>query len=504
MPRPDQLHLFEEIFRHAPVACLIIDDHDTIITANKQIEEIVGYPVSALKQKPLKEFITYHFENWQNIKKEVDKNGYFRRETVFKRNDAKELNVKYEIVKIVCKRIGAYYAFFVRDITTRSKTEMLYQHLFENTEDFIYTLDRDGQFISVNNAVIKTLGYSREELLGYAPEDLGIIAGDDLITADLEFFRLMRGESQETGRYVLTVCSKAGKKMTIEVHAVSIIDGAKVVGIQSIARDISARHEYEQRLVLLNKELEQMVAERTRELQEVVETKEQLMSDISHELRTPLTIIRLLLEDMIEQQPQALDDIDSITQEIDRLEQLVGDLSLISRPRGVDDLFVLTKKVNISDVMRETIVRLAPLWNDKKIVIHEHYDDIDIMSDKELSSRLCMNLLTNAIKYSNNRGEIIVRIMYKDSTAVMEVQDFGIGIPKEKQQRIFERFYRADNARDRFSGGIGLGLSIVKWIVEKHKGTIEVKSDVDKGSLFRVIFPHVVLSDLKKTNRSTA
>ena len=100
-------------------------------------------------------------------------------------------------------------------------------------------------------------------------------------------------------------------------------------------------------------------------------------------------------------------------------------------------------------------------------------------------AQVITNLLTNAINYSYEDGDINVRVYRDDFRVIFEVQDFGIGIKLEDQQRIFERFYRVDKARSRDSGGTGLGLSITKHIVEAHQGNIEVNSQVGKGSTFK-------------------
>ena len=500
MPSPDKLHLFEEIFRHAPVACLVIDDHDVIVSANEKIEDIVGYPASALLNKPLKEFITHHLENWAGIKQEVDRVGYFRREIVFKRNDEKELNVKYEIVKIVCKRMGIYYAFFVRDITSRSKTEILYQHLFENAADFIYTIDMQGRFTSVNKKFVSELGYTEDELLGYAPEDMGILTDEDLETANEQFFKLARGEARETGRYILHIRTKDGTKITMEVRAVPILENNKMIGLQGIARDITLQKEYEQKLLLLNKDLELRVRERTVALRGALQLKEQLLADISHELRTPLSIMHLVVEDLKEGGDDSADFVMDLEQELQRLESLVDDLTLLGYPKNKDELFPFQPMVDVEKIIQETIHRLQQLIDEKSLVMVFKSSGCRMNTNPELLSRLVINLLTNAIKYSHNGGEIRVNLICDNHAHILEVQDFGIGIPVHQQKFIFERFYRADNSRTREHGGIGLGLAIVKWIVEMHKGSIEVISEDGKGALFRIVIPTIDHSDLFVTN----
>jgi two-component system phosphate regulon sensor histidine kinase PhoR len=116
------------------------------------------------------------------------------------------------------------------------------------------------------------------------------------------------------------------------------------------------------------------------------------------------------------------------------------------------------------------------------------------MGDANQLIQVIVNLLSNALRYTLE-GEVNVKLFAKDTQAVLEVQDTGIGISSEHLPRIFERFYRVDRARSRETGGTGLGLSIVKHIVESHKGTIEVESELNVGSTFRVKIPLIVPKD---------
>ncbi|SQA00090.1 Phosphate regulon sensor protein PhoR [Staphylococcus aureus] len=126
--------------------------------------------------------------------------------------------------------------------------------------------------------------------------------------------------------------------------------------------------------------------------------------------------------------------------------------------------------------------------NQKNISIHTEIEkDVIVKAQESKIAQVITNLLTNAINYSYEDGDINVRVYRDDFRVIFEVQDFGIGIKLEDQQRIFERFYRVDKARSRDSGGTGLGLSITKHIVEAHQGNIEVNSQVGKGSTFKVI-----------------
>ena len=144
--------------------------------------------------------------------------------------------------------------------------------------------------------------------------------------------------------------------------------------------------------------------------------------------------------------------------------------------------------MNLSDLTRRIIDNMMTQANQKNISIHTEIEkDVIVKAQESKIAQVITNLLTNAINYSYEDGDINVRVYRDDFRVIFEVQDFGIGIKLEDQQRIFERFYRVDKARSRDSGGTGLGLSITKHIVEAHQGNIEVNSQVGKGSTFKVI-----------------
>jgi len=121
-------------------------------------------------------------------------------------------------------------------------------------------------------------------------------------------------------------------------------------------------------------------------------------------------------------------------------------------------------------------------------IVNEINRDIIIEANKDKVSQVALNLLSNAISYSKVSEEVIVRVFKEGNKRILEVQDFGIGISEQDQKHIFERFYRVDKARSRDSGGTGLGLSITKHIMEAHHGRINVFSEPEKGSTFRVTF----------------
>ena len=211
-------------------------------------------------------------------------------------------------------------------------------------------------------------------------------------------------------------------------------------------------------------------------------------ADASHELRTPLTAMRAVGEVALrERNPAVLQDaVGSMLEEIRRMNQLIDRLLLLAR--GDDgDVPVRLEAGLVRKALAEVREALV-------VVAEEKHQQIDVQCDEHLLGafeptllRLAlMNLAQNAIRHSPSGTHIILRGSRVEGAAVIEVMDEGPGIAAEHHYKIFERFYRVDKARARADGGAGLGLAIVKWSVERMGGTVELESEVGRGSVFRV------------------
>lgn len=223
----------------------------------------------------------------------------------------------------------------------------------------------------------------------------------------------------------------------------------------------------------------------------------EFVADASHELRTPLSIL-LTSVDVVQTDDnnqlsafsaQVLDDMKS---EVRRMSKMVGDLLTLARAdAGVSN--IIKEKFDLLTVS-EQIIRSLQLVADEKGVSLEldHQAPIMIFADKERMSQLLLILIDNAIKYTPAGGRVTVElrtITGSKPTVSITVQDTGIGIPDEHKKLIFDRFYRIDKARSREEGGSGIGLSIAKWIVNAHGGTIKVESTPGQGSSFVIQLP---------------
>ncbi len=218
----------------------------------------------------------------------------------------------------------------------------------------------------------------------------------------------------------------------------------------------------------------------------------QFSSDASHELRTPLTIIRGEIELALrsEKTPDEYRAILSSTlEEILRLKSIIDNLLTLGKAdHGVYDMKL--EEVHLDSLIKDLYDDSEMLAETKHIKVElKKTEPVTIVGDKGRLRQLFLNIVDNAIKYTPDGGHVAISVERQNGTALVEVKDSGIGIPKQDLDKIFDRFYRVDKARSREMGGTGLGLSIAKWIAELHRGTISVESEMNKGSKFTVRLP---------------
>jgi signal transduction histidine kinase len=217
--------------------------------------------------------------------------------------------------------------------------------------------------------------------------------------------------------------------------------------------------------------------------------KKQLTSDVAHELRTPLTTLRITIEAMmdglLEPTPERLK---SNYDEVLRITSIVRDLESLAIVED-GNLKLEKTEVDLVDLAKLGIEKLEHQIKDKEMRVSIKGSSSKVMVDSARMTQVIINLLTNAIKYTQPKGTIRFEFSETDQEVIMDVVDNGSGIPQDELPYIFERFYRADKSRNRLTGGSGIGLTIVKSIVQAHGGDIEVQSELEKGSTFTVILP---------------
>ena len=226
-------------------------------------------------------------------------------------------------------------------------------------------------------------------------------------------------------------------------------------------------------------------------LKNAYDSQKQFTADASHELRTPLAVIMtstdLLLSDPSIQNPFLRDIIVDVKDEVKKMTKLVGDLLMLARSDN-DRLKLKIQKLNLVELLEQNVRMMTPLAEKKGVIlVGKTNGKVTIDGDEEKIKQLILILVDNAVKYTPEGGNVAVRLEDgDDSRAVFSVQDSGIGIAPEDQEKIFERFYRVDKARSREMGGNGLGLSIATEILRLHDGKISVDSKLGVGTKFTV------------------
>jgi heavy metal sensor kinase len=226
-------------------------------------------------------------------------------------------------------------------------------------------------------------------------------------------------------------------------------------------------------------------------LEEAFKREKQFTADASHELRTPLAVVQgeatlaLKKDRNVEDYKRSLE---AISQETERMSSIIKQLLFLARYENNKQLEF--KEVNLKELLTELAYDIELLSEDKSLHFQLNaQNDLIVEGDKVSLRELFLNLLNNAIRFTPQGGNVSLTLSRVGNNACVAVKDTGIGIAEEHIKHIFERFYRVDKSRSRSEGGVGLGLSICQRIAELHGGTIEVDSEVGKGSTFSVLLP---------------
>ncbi|MFH1684564.1 MAG: ATP-binding protein [Candidatus Margulisiibacteriota bacterium] len=228
--------------------------------------------------------------------------------------------------------------------------------------------------------------------------------------------------------------------------------------------------------------------------QEQERYRAEFVANVSHELKTPLTAIRNYVDTLME---GAIDDkkhnrtfLYKIDKHVNNLSLLIDDILEVSRLESKQELGPLVR-FDISKTLKRAVETISEKANDKRIAIKLYCsgEQYYINGLEDQVYRAILNLLDNAINYSDEDGSVEISCKQKDNNVEIAIADNGIGIAEKHLPRIFERFYRVDRGRSRELGGTGLGLAIVKHVMNLHQGLVSVKSEIGEGSSFTLRFP---------------
>ncbi|MBL6446184.1 PAS domain S-box protein [Fulvivirga sp. 29W222] len=361
----------------------------------------------------------------------------------------------------------------------------------------IFGIDWNGRINEWNQVSAKLTGYSKTEVLGKKLIDEFILDGYKVAVTDL-LKNALRGK--EVTNYELPIYTRTGKVVTILFNAAPRRNlSSEIIGVIGVGQNITELIEYRERL-------EMKVAERTKELneallkeKELVALKSKFVSMASHEFRTPLSTITFATN-FIKRYKAKL-SIDEMERKLDKIEEQVGHMTYL-----LDDVLLIGKSesgkirlhrivVNIKDFCKKIIEEVThSTKKTHKILFSIATEERDIAIDEKLLRNILINLLTNAIKFSPGKDRVLLDVICAHGMLNMQVKDWGMGIEREDQEKIFEPFHRTNSAGA--IQGTGLGLSIVKKAVELQKGSVEIDSEVGKGTKIKIQIPLVDEKDI--------
>jgi PAS domain S-box-containing protein len=359
----------------------------------------------------------------------------------------------------------------------------IYREIFSHSKEAIAIIDPDGYFLQQNGAHFVLLGYADDDLEGQTP---AMYLGEE------KFQRIFQ-ELAEEGDYAgETVCrNKNGDELNIELSVFTMRSGlGEPLCYVSIERDITARKHTEEKLAQL------LVRERTAraDAEKANRLKDEFLATLSHELRTPLNAVigwsRILKAGRLDNESSA-HAIEVIERNAWAQKQIIEDILDVSR--------VITGKlqlhlapVDLSTVVNAALDAVRPAFEAKEIRIETHYQPHlkIIAGDADRLQQVVWNLLSNASKFTPAGGVVGIRVIQDNNYARIEVRDTGPGIAAEFLPHVFERFRQADGSTTRTHGGLGLGLAIVRHLVELHGGLIAAENvNNGSGAVFTVKLP---------------
>lgn len=351
-------------------------------------------------------------------------------------------------------------------------SEIRYRRLFETAQDGILLLTGAGVITDANPFLLERLGFSRSEIVGQRLCEVGLAAEHE--ECQKIFHQLQQGE--DTFCDSLPVLTHSGRRLEVEFASKAYQAGDEKV-IQCHLRDISERKRLEEALKL------------------TLRMREDFINFAMHQLRTPLAGIKWLLElaarrqDLPAEPLEFVHDAHAAAQglismvndllSIRRLEN--GKLNLELQPGSLGEL--------TRSVLEEVSHQIAERGHHLSVTGAEEVPAI--RTDLQLLRQVISNLVSNAVKYTDPGGRIQIEMKSRDGLVCWSIRDNGVGIPQEVQQRIFEKFFRADNIQRLDTEGSGLGLCLARLIVERLGGTLSFESQEGQGSIFTVTVPQV-------------
>ncbi len=354
------------------------------------------------------------------------------------------------------------------------KKKAMLAAIIDSSVDAIISKTLNGIITSWNHGAETILGYTEKDAIG---QHITMLIPEDRKQEEEEIIsRIRRGERVEHFETIRK--RKDGTLIHASITVSPIVLNGKIIGASKILRDISDRIEYKSQL-----------QEQTKKLEELNQSKDQFIGIASHELKTPLTSIKAylqLLERTVTDSKHKL-YVSKTLLFVGKLEELVSDLLDVSKIQA-GRLQLNIRECSIREIVENAVESVQHTTSTHQIMITGNGEDNRIKADQNRVEQVIINFLTNAIKYSPLSDRVEVSYWRDELNVLVKVRDFGIGIPEENTEKIFQRFYRVESTSPHISG-LGIGLFISCQIIKRHQGEIWVKSVPGKGSEFYFSLP---------------
>ncbi|NMC76081.1 MAG: PAS domain S-box protein [Candidatus Methanofastidiosa archaeon] len=485
---------FESIYNNAAAGIDLLDKNFKFIDLNDRLAEMFGYNKSELIGKSILDFtfpedIEITLKNLNSI---VNGNiDIYSLEKRFKKKDGSIFwgDVSASAIMDENKNLQAIVGVII-DITSRKKAEELleeseekYRELVENANSILAKFDKEGRIISMNDFGLKLFGYEEHELKGKTWIET-ILPRIESNGKNLE--NLANEILNDPDKYSISInenIKKNGERIWVYWNNKPIYENGVLTGILSVGTDITERKKAEEELYKANKQLEE--ADRLKSI---------FLSSMSHELRTPLNsiigftgiLLQGLAGDLNEEQKKQLGIIKKSSQ---HLLSLINDILDISKIEA-GKLELDCENFDLKEVIEDVISTFDAIAKDKNLKIESIIpENVTIYNDKRRFKQIIINLVGNAIKYTNEGGVKIIGEVLDKNNIEIRIIDTGVGIKKEDLSRIFEPFQQLDEKLTKKVEGTGLGLHLVKKLLILMKGNISLESEYGKGSIFTIIMP---------------
>ncbi|MBX3043634.1 MAG: PAS domain S-box protein [Candidatus Kapabacteria bacterium] len=498
-----ELELFSEknrlelIYRHVPVALITLDEKLRIKSWNPKAETIIGYTEEEVLRKYIYEVLKFNFEEKVLFEDIINKGKLQGLQIKTKFDEVLTINFKSDKL-IDATNINSGYIITLEDITSETRTseslqesERRFRSIIEKTPIGMCITDDEGLYEYVNPAYCKIYKYMPDELLG---KHFTIVVNDEVRS----FFKELHDRFIYEGEHVeirgeWDVVDKYGDKISI------LADAARIIGIDNKPKKVT--------FVIDVSEMKK-VEDNLRKAINIAEiankSKSEFLANMSHEIRTPLNAI-LGFSELLKNKKFDSDKyeyyLDGISVAGVNLLNLINDILDLSKIEA-GKMIIKTEPVDLSELCEEVIKIFIIKITEKNLKVETRISEntpLGLALDEIRLRQILFNLMGNAVKFTE-KGSITIEVNFNKNNEIsgdlqVNVVDSGIGIPESQIQRIFEPFMQTEGQNARKYGGTGLGLPITKRLVEMMNGSIEVESELGKGTRFSFIIKNVEISD---------